>query len=231
MATAVVDSGSVTGNTNTLTISNISIASGELLTIEVALSDGVTVSSVDYGSSSDVATNVINVDNPGAGFAQILSAEGLSGTNQDVVVNVSAMAQNKASCRVYSGADTPDNGVSFAGDNQSASQVLSPGGEDANNHLMDVIFVTGTSLTVGANQTTVLLSSAGGQSGGSSHQQNASDANMGWSVGGSSPDVAHVACRVPEAAAPSGRIMSSLAGAGGLAGFGGIAGQGGGLAG
>ena len=33
------------------------------------------------------------------------------------------------------------------------------------------------------------------------------------------------------AAAPSGRIMSSLAGAGGLAGRGGIAGQGGGLAG
>lgn len=44
-------------------------------------------------------------------------------------------------------------------------------------------------------------------------------------------DTYSVTCRITVAAAASGRVMSSLAGAGGLAGTGGIAGQGGGLAG
>ena len=55
--------------------------------------------------------------------------------------------------------------------------------------------------------------------------------SVGWAAGGGNAETATLGVVIETAVAVSGRIMSSIVGAGGLAGAGGIAGQGGGLAG
>jgi len=201
MAVTFVSSGSASGNVDTLTIASITIVSGDIALVGMMLDAGLTTSTIDYGASTDVFTLFDREVNTGSRTVEIWYADGLSGSAQNIVANLSAKGQNIGGIGMFNGAGTaPDNSIARNADADSSPSSLTVTGDAADNMIFDVISSVGNALIEGADQSVIVNTATGGERGGASYQDGADGGVMTWTWNETAA-IAHSACRIPVAVA------------------------------
>ena len=191
--------------------------SGEILVVLVGCDDTTSVSTID----TDVDTNAFTLrgtaTNTGQDRSEIWYALDGAITNGSRTVTVNFNTGNRVGAAVlsFAGAGTPDNYVSNNGDTQSSPDNLTPGGHSDDTMMVNVQAGAQT-VSLEANQTSVLNQNNGGRRQRGSYKDGVNGGTIGINWVPGTADLAHSACRIPEAGGggPTGPNMLSLLGVG-----------------
>ncbi len=206
MVVAVGNSGSGSANANSIVWAHTLIAGSDIvLVVGLSLADGINGTAVDWDADgvNEGLTFLTGSrqSNAGAGVSEIwylVNPSAATGSSEITATLTGAMNQNIGGSVDFTGATTPDNNSGSVADTvTSVSDTVT--GDDADNFIFDVLRHTGGAPIEGADQVAQWNVAAGGDRGAGSTQDGVSGGVMSWTFG--SGDVAHSACRIPEAVA------------------------------
>jgi hypothetical protein len=208
MAVTVGNTSSSSGTTSSLVWSHTS--NSNYLTVAIAIyDDSVSISSVQWGSTSLSLVSGASATNPDTGSAAIYAGVVADSGTENITVALSGSAEVVAGGISWVGSSqAADNADTNVADNVTVSSINVDGAGE-NNYLLDVI-ISDKTPDVGVGQTELFQSDfSGAASGSCSYQDGVDGGGMGWG-GMTNADVAHVALRIPVAASsPQSRTVTA----------------------
>ena len=200
MAAILVATYNAQANADTITISNVVIVAGDLCIVTTATDAGSSIHAtdgIDFGSDLDAFSPVPNAQAflTNEANAQIHDAR-LSAGTEDIVIHLTAKAQNICGVAVFRNVFDPVNGNIRVQVNESSPTTLVIAEVAIGDIVVDTLRTPDSSITIGADQTAIFDLSAGGEHGGSSTQSGADGNIMTWSFSGTNA-VAYAGCRIP----------------------------------